>query len=627
LFLAAAALSGQAEWSLPRTLDAAPYRGKAVRLRARVRLENPSPGDRAQLTLRVTRATGEPGFYDDMGDRPIVSPEWNTYEITGEVAPDAASIEIGLRVSGKARPQIDSVSFEALPESVDPAVRQALVDTYARIDRAYAAGDLDTLAGLALPDAQVQIGGESQPLREVLRQVSAQLAQGASYRSRSVVTAVFGDASEATAAVRNETTVTSPTVSRTAASASRDIWVRTAGAWKLKRSVLIAANLETPATGPETARAVAAELRQRAVPLPERVAAVGAAAGGARLVALGEPAYGIREFADLNRSIIQSLIASRGFTVVAIEANWAEARAVDDYVRTGRGDARTAVQALDAWPWETPDLLALVEWIRQWNAAPGHRQVSFAGYDVQPSPEAGRVVIDYLKRFAPEDAGPAELAYAEVRDAERAAAASAQVARGLDEHHRELVQASSPEAWREARQAASVAWQSRVMQIAGKGQSYRGEAMAANVEWLAGEAHPDEKIVLWSHNAHTAAATGASMADWLRRRYGKQLYTIGGAFAEGELRAAEKGELSIHASAPPAEGSGDAVLAAAGIPQFFLDLTSVPPQSALGTWLAQPHRFRMAGATWSDSAIEQAPAKAYDGLIFVRQAHALEMLP
>jgi hypothetical protein len=39
------------------------------------------------------------------------------------------------------------------------------------------------------------------------------------------------------------------------------------------------------------------------------------------------------------------------------------------------------------------------------------------------------------------------------------------------------------------------------------------------------------------------------------------------------------------------EGAGEYVLAAAGIPQWVLDLHAVGPASALGRWLAEPHLF------------------------------------
>jgi hypothetical protein len=53
---------------------------------------------------------------------------------------------------------------------------------------------------------------------------------------------------------------------------------------------------------------------------------------------------------------------------------------------------------------------------------------------------------------------------------------------------------------------------------------------------------------------------------------------------------AAKGCVAVH-RAEMTEGAGEYVLAAAGIPQWVLDLHAVGPASALGRWLAEPHLF------------------------------------
>ena len=56
------------------------------------------------------------------------------------------------------------------------------------------------------------------------------------------------------------------------------------------------------------------------------------------------------------------------------------------------------------------------------------------------------------------------------------------------------------------------------------------------------------------------------------------------------------------------EGSGEHVLAAAGIAQWVLDLRNVPAGSALGRWLAEPHLFHGQPGTL---------AKTCDALVFL----------
>jgi hypothetical protein len=70
--------------------------------------------------------------------------------------------------------------------------------------------------------------------------------------------------------------------------------------------------------------------------------------------------------------------------------------------------------------------------------------------------------------------------------------------------------------------------------------------------------------------------------------------------------------------------TGDAILAAAGMPVFFLDMHAVPPTSALGRWLAGPHLFL------NDPESQPQPAilsRAYDGLIFLDSARPARSVP
>jgi hypothetical protein len=68
-----------------------------------------------------------------------------------------------------------------------------------------------------------------------------------------------------------------------------------------------------------------------------------------------------------------------------------------------------------------------------------------------------------------------------------------------------------------------------------------------------------------------------------------------------------KGCVAVHRPDMP-EGAGEYVLAAAGIPQWVLELRTVPDGSALARWLAEPHLFHGQPATL---------ATACDSLVFL----------
>src|SRR5204863_7629591 len=52
-----------------------------------------------------------------------------------------------------------------------------------------------------------------------------------------------------------------------------------------------------------------------------------------RVVLLGEASHGTSEFYRARAAITQRLIARHGFTILAVEADWPDAAAVDRYVR------------------------------------------------------------------------------------------------------------------------------------------------------------------------------------------------------------------------------------------------------------------------------------------------------
>ena len=97
-----------------QNVPALPLRGKTVRLRGLVRAETSSDAATgAALWLRVDRAGGQTGFFDNMGNRPVRAPEWRQYEIEGQVAEDATNVAFGAMAMG-----IITAEFEAIGLSV-----------------------------------------------------------------------------------------------------------------------------------------------------------------------------------------------------------------------------------------------------------------------------------------------------------------------------------------------------------------------------------------------------------------------------------------------------------------------------------------------------------------------------
>src|SRR6185312_7226973 len=67
--------------------------------------------------------------------------------------------------------------------------------------------------------------------------------------------------------------------------------------------------------------------------------------GDARFVLLGEASHGTHEFYRVRAEITKRLIREKGFTAVAVEADWPDAHRVNRFVH-GRGDDADAADAL-----------------------------------------------------------------------------------------------------------------------------------------------------------------------------------------------------------------------------------------------------------------------------------------
>lgn len=112
--------------TLLQAINAKPLQGQRVRFRAAVRTQLADEA-KAMLWMRVDRPKGEPGFFDNMADRPIVAPAWKTFEIVGDVAADATQVTVGLILVGNGTVSLDEAIFELAPDAQPTGGGQSLV--------------------------------------------------------------------------------------------------------------------------------------------------------------------------------------------------------------------------------------------------------------------------------------------------------------------------------------------------------------------------------------------------------------------------------------------------------------------------------------------------------------------
>lgn len=101
--------------SVRQSIDAAPYRGRRVRLSGWVRFAPPDSEHVPSSSARIwIRAGGHPWSYDDLEARPVRSAEWTFAQLTCEVASDADSIAFGGTLYMYGRAWVDDLKLVAL---------------------------------------------------------------------------------------------------------------------------------------------------------------------------------------------------------------------------------------------------------------------------------------------------------------------------------------------------------------------------------------------------------------------------------------------------------------------------------------------------------------------------------
>ena len=384
----------------------------------------------------------------------------------------------------------------------------------------------------------------------------------------------------------------------------------------------------------------------------------------ARVVLLGEASHGTSEFYRARAAITRRLIERHGFTIVAVEADWPDAAAIDRHVRLKppHTEAEPAFQRFPTWMWRNTDVDAFIAWLRQYNAdrAPEHR-AGFYGLDLYNLNGSIRAVIDYLDRVDPQAAGIARerygcltpwgsdpAGYGRMALSEGFARCEEGVVAMLrDLFARRLDYAAADgeeflDAAQNARLIASAESYYRVMYY-GSAESWnlRDTHMFDTLELLL--AAKNAKAVVWAHNSHIGDARFTEMGQvrgelnigqLCREQYGAEARLVGFGTHGGTVAAATDwdGPMEVKRINPSRPDSYERLCHDSGAGRFLLDLHE-NANAALGDRLAEPRLERFIGVIyrpeterWSHYSTAILP-RQFDGWVWFDETNAVTPLP
>jgi len=338
--------------------------------------------------------------------------------------------------------------------------------------------------------------------------------------------------------------------------------------------------------------------------------------GDARFVLIGEASHGTHEFYQQRAEITKRLIQEKGFTAVAVEADWPDAYRVNRYVQ-GVSDDQTPESALSGfrqfpgWMWRNTDVLNFIYWLREYNAnlPKNSIKVGFYGLDLYSMYKSIEAVIGYLDRVDPEAANRARHRYSCLEhfseDTQQYGYAASfgltqsceeEVINQLRELQRRTNEYFQKDGWLAADEYFYAEQNARLVKNAEmyyramfqeqvSSWNIRDRHMAETLDQLVAhfdQQRPKTKVVVWEHNSHLGDARATEMrkagelnvGQIVRERYGNEAVLIGFSTYTGTVTAASNwggsAELKQVRSALPE--SYEAVFHQTGIPQFLLIL-------------------------------------------------------
>jgi erythromycin esterase-like protein len=390
-----------------------------------------------------------------------------------------------------------------------------------------------------------------------------------------------------------------------------------------------------------------------------------------RVVLLGESTHGTAEFYHARAALTAHLIARHGFRIVAVEADWPDAAAVDRHVRERPPQPAEAPGAafrrFPVWMWRNLEVARFIRWLHAHNEAQAPAQrAGFFGLDIYSLRASIAAVLAYLDHVDPQAAQAARERYACLepwgRDPARYGRAVLhgthadcedavidQLQALLDKRlayaragHEDFLDAAQ-----NARLVASAERYYRVM-YHGSDDSWnlRDTHMFETLAQLLQAHGPQSRAVVWAHNSHIGDASKTEMGtsqgqlnigQLCRESFGDAAALVGFSTYDGTVAAATwwDGPMEVKQVRPARADSYEHLFHLAGRAQCWIDLRGAGGGvlDDVRGLLMPARQERFIGVIYRpETELQSHYARAtlprqFDALLWFDRSHAVPALP
>jgi erythromycin esterase len=325
-------------------------------------------------------------------------------------------------------------------------------------------------------------------------------------------------------------------------------------------------------------------LEENSIPL-NNYSFLRSAVGNASIVALGESTHGTSEFFRVRNDVIQYMVDSMGFDIIAFENSFTPTWKVNSLF--GKVPSKKIIDSLFGRIHETDEMTELFDWVLR--KGMGGRDLLIAGFDNYGFYASMELLMDTLMKTDPGlyqmmyglnqyrlttkySAGKNDTLYKMSQDIHTALLAKKgnRNTSWLEQYLKVMMNAFRLEYLR----ALTV----RIENPPGY-MNFRDSVMALNVSWLK-QQYPDKKIIVIAHNGHIAKGEPAKylmkpMGSFLKEKWGKSFVSFSFLTARGKVTSYNnQGEPSINSLHEPAPDCYEYYFSQVKYPSFFFKTPS-----------------------------------------------------
>lgn len=360
-----------------------------------------------------------------------------------------------------------------------------------------------------------------------------------------------------------------------------------------------------------------------------------------KIVALGEASHGNVEFQQLKLSLFQNLVENDGVRAFALEGDYGGCEYVNRYIHDGEGTARQAAAAIGFAIYRTDEMADLISYMRKYNeTAKDGDDLRFYGFDMQRWSYNLQYLIEACEKAGIDVTELKKLEDTEEQHSEYDVEQQSKVITEIKEE----LQKSDVKDIAQADHLADTLLQNisfgKVFNSALEGNALRDKLMAENVMWILSmeEQRGNSCIFISGHNGHIERSGNYGtdnrvMGNILSDELGEEYFAIGTDFYKTNCNLPKNNGNRIthtfYSYDPLAKAAKKA-----GYDMCWLDFSKVPENSKLKEQISDSIFMGSLGEGYSpffmnliprSYRISKTPEALYDGMIFVTNAHPIEI--